>query len=109
MAIDATAIASDMLSAMKGELTDAWPDIKDYAEAEAKKLAQTFLMIEKLKLSNQIDEEEAEIHLNMAKNASKAVFLAIEGMGLIVVERAINAALDVVSTAVNTALGFTLI
>ena len=66
-------------------------------------------MVEKLKLLGQIDEEEAELQFNIQKNASRTVLLTIEGLGILAVEQAINAALDVVSDTVNTALGFNLI
>ncbi len=109
MSINAAELAGNMLSAMRGVLSEKWPEIKEYAESEAKKLAQSLVMIEALKVANKIDADEATLHLSIQKNASRTVLLTIKGLGILAVEEALNAALDVVKDMVNTALGFTLI
>ncbi len=109
MSIDERELASAMFEAFKGKLTEKWPEVKDYAEAESKKLAESLAMIEKLKLAGEINEEQAKLHLEIQKNATRTVLLTIEGLGIIAVEQAINAAMSVLKEAVNTALGFTLI
>lgn len=98
-----------MISAAKGVFDKKWPLIKDYAEAELEKLARTLVEIKKLKITNQIDEGEASILLEMQKNTARAVILALEGMSLLLVEAAINAALEAIKDLVNDALGFILI
>jgi hypothetical protein len=45
----------------------------------------------------------------MQKNAMRSVMLAVEGLGIIAVEAAINSALGVVRKTVNTALGWPLL
>lgn len=109
MALSASQLGKDILIAIKGSLTEKWPEIKEYGEAEAKKLAQALVMIEALKVSGKINEAQAALHLEIQKNASRTVLLTIEGLGILGVEAAINAALHVVKDAVNTALGFSLI
>lgn len=109
MSINAGELAGNMLNAMQGVLSEKWPEIKEYAESEAKKLAQSLVMIEALKVANKIDADEAALHLSIQKNASRMVLLTIKGLGVLAVEQALNAALDVVKDTVNTALGFTLI
>ncbi len=109
MNLDAAALAGNMIGAFKTQLADKWPEIKTYGESEMKKLAQTLVMIEQLKVSGEITAEQAKLHLQIQKNAVRAVMLTIEGLGLLAVEAAINAALGIVKTAVNTALGFVLI
>ncbi len=109
MALSASQLGKDMLAAFSGKLKDQWPDVKDYAKAEAKKLAETLVMIEKLRLSRAITEEQSKLHLDIQKNSTRIVLLALEGLGLLAVEAAINAALDVVKNTVNTALDFTLL
>ncbi len=61
----------------------------------------------KLHLSGQITEEQARLHLDIQKNASRTVLLTVEGLGLLAAEQAINA--RVVRDSVNTALDFVLI
>ncbi|MCL9658999.1 hypothetical protein L2088_30315 [Pseudomonas protegens] len=98
-----------MIAAAKSEFGQKWPTIKDYAEAELEKLARTLVQIETLKLTKQIDEGEAGVLLEMQKNTARAVMLALEGMALILVEAAINAALKAAKKIVNDAIGFILL
>jgi len=109
MSLDAGDLASKMFEAFKGELSAKWPEVKDYAEAETKKLAENFVMIEKLKSAGEINEEQAKLHHDIQRNASRSVLLTIEGLGLIAVEQAINAAMDVLKETVNGALDFALL
>ena len=39
MSLNASELASKMFEAFSGKLSEKWPDVKDYAEAESKKLA----------------------------------------------------------------------
>lgn len=109
MALSASQLGKDIVAAFKGVFKKKWPEIKEYGETEAKKIAQTLVMIEALKASGKINEEQAALYLDMQKNASRIVLLAIEGLGILAAEAAINAALDAVKESVNTAIGFTLL
>lgn len=109
MNLDAGELAANMFGAFKDTLSDKWPDVKDYAEAESKKLAENFIMIEKLKVTGVITQEQAKLHHDIQKNATRSVLLTIEGLGLLAVEQAINAAMDVLKETVNGALNFALI
>ncbi len=83
MSLNAGELAANMVEAMKGVFDEKWSEIKEYAETEAKKLAESFVMVEKLKLLRQIDEEESELQFNIQKNASRTVLLTIEGLGIL--------------------------
>lgn len=107
--IDVSALLTNMLNAAKGPLLQKWPEAKDYAETEFKKIGESILFIEKQRLIGKMTEEQAKLHLGMQKNASMAVLLTLEGLGLLAVEAAINAALQVIKEVVNTALKFPLI
>ncbi|MFQ5709489.1 MAG: hypothetical protein ACE5HO_18690 [bacterium] len=109
MAIDVAEILSKMLNAAQKEFGSKWPGVKDYAESEFKKLAENFATIEKLKLQGKVTEEQAKLLLDIQKNSARMVLLTIEGLGLLTVEAAINAALNVVKDVVNSALGIVLI
>jgi hypothetical protein len=109
MGLKASELARDMAAAFTQTLKGKVPEIRSFADAEAKKLAQTLLMIEKLRLTGKIDKEEAELHLEIQRNATRSVLLTIEGLGALAAEQAINAALDSVRKAVNKALKFTLL
>lgn len=109
MALDISRLGADMLGAMRGVLERGWPEIEDYADAESRKLAQALAMIERLAERGRISEAQARLHLAMQKNAAMMVLLTMEGMGALMVERAIDAALATVRDTVNTALRFTLL
>ncbi len=109
MALDVGELVKKMFEAFETSLVDKWPEIKDYAEAEAKKMAESLVMIEKLVIAGKITEEQAKLHFQIQRNATRMVLLTIEGLGIIAVEQAINAALDVLKDTVNTALDFTLL
>ncbi|KIN88303.1 hypothetical protein [Thauera sp. SWB20] len=109
MSLSAAQLGKDILAAFKGALSEKWPDIKEYGEAEAKKLAHTLVMIAALRASGKINEEQATLHIEIQKNATRTVLLTLEGLGILAVEAAINAALNVVKDAVNTAVGFALL
>lgn len=109
MSLNKKKLASKMFEVFKNKLSDEWPKIKDYAKAESKKLSENFIMIEKLKLSGQINEEQAKLHHYIQKDASRAVLLTVEGVGILTVEQAINAAMDVLKETVNEALDFVLL
>ncbi|MBX9894196.1 MULTISPECIES: hypothetical protein [unclassified Nitrosomonas] len=109
MNLDAVKLGKDIVAALNGSLGDKWPDVKDYAESEAKKLAQTLVMIGTLRAAGKINDEQAALHLEMQKNASRMVLMTIEGLGVLAAEAAINAALGVIKDTVNKEIGFILL
>lgn len=109
MALNVSALAKDMLNAAKPVLQKFWKEAKPYAEKESKAFVQNLAMIAKLKLEGKITKEEALLHIQIQKNSYRTVLLAVEGLGLIAVEGALNAAIGVISTAVNKAIGWNLL
>ena len=109
MAINVDKLVKEMFEAFEESLADKWPQVKDYAESEAKKIAESLVMIEKLLVTDQISKKQAKLHLQIQKNATRMVLLTIEGLGIVAVEQAINAALKVLKDTVNSALDFKLI
>jgi hypothetical protein len=109
MALNAGSLAKSMLDAAKGKLKDHWPEVKEFARAEAKKTAETLVMIERLTLAGEINLKQAKTLLKMQKNSALAVMLTVEGLSMLTAEAAINAALGTVKGAVNKALGVTLL
>lgn len=100
---------AQMLDAAANVLKDKWVLVKEYASNEFKKLSLDLTLISTLYAAGKLSEEQAKLHFQMQKLSARAILLAIEGIGLIAIEMAINAALAVVSASVNTALGFTLL
>ena len=98
-----------MLAAAAEPFKKQWPSAKDYAESEIKKIAESIVFIESQRALGKMTPERARLHLDIQKNASRTVLLALEGLGILTVEAAINAALAVIKDTVNSALKFALL
>ena len=107
--IDLSKLVSDMQNAAKDVFGKRWLEAKDYAETAFNQIGEAILFIEKQRVLGKMSDEKAKLHLDIQKNASKMIMLTLEGLGIVAVEAAINAALKIIKDTVNTALGFTLI
>lgn len=107
--INVSQLTKQIKDAAKGELTESWPEIKDYVNAESKKIAETVKMISIMTAAGKMTQKEAKIHLRIQKNAATTVLLTVEGLGLLAVENAVNAAIKAINDVVNQAVGFKLI
>jgi hypothetical protein len=109
MALDASELSSQMLAAALPILKKGAGDIQSFAKLEFTKIAQTIVSIGEQLAAGEITQDMAGLLLDMQKHASRSVLLTVKGLGILTVEQAINAALDVVRTAVNTSLKFALL
>jgi hypothetical protein len=109
MAIDVQTLGKQMFEAAFAVLKGKTPTIGNYVRGECAKIAQTFATIESGVASGEISQSEAAILLDMQKSATRTVLLTAEGLGMLAVEQAINAALEVVRPIVNRVLGFALV
>ena len=107
--MDVAALADQMLAAALPILKKGAEDVESFAKTEFTKIAQTIVSIGEQVATGQINHQQANLLLEMQTSASRNVLLCLEGLSLLAVEEAINAALAVVKTAVNAALKFPLI
>jgi hypothetical protein len=107
--IDYSKLIQDMIAAAKEKLNNQWNNVKPYAEKEFKSYADNVKMIVQMKLDGTINEEQARLQMTIQKNSITIVLLTIEGLGIIAVEQAINAAISVVKDTINTAIGWTIL
>jgi len=98
-----------MLAAVKQVLQLHWNDVRPFAETEMQKLAATAVLIETSQADRTMNKAQAEILLSMQANASQAVLTAVETVGMIAAQDAINAAIQILTTAVNKAVGFAIL
>jgi hypothetical protein len=98
-----------MVDAAAKVLGTKWKKARAFAEPEFTKIAQTIATIQASRLAGSLSEAQARLLLDMQRNASRSVLLAVEVVGVVAAEEAINGALAVVRKAVNRAVGFTLI
>ena len=102
-------LGKDMLKAAKTSLGVSYQSVKPFADQSFEHLSQNLKMIVELRLDGTINEEQAKLHLDIYKNTVRINLLTIQGLGLLAVEAALNAALDVVRTVINTTIGFGLL
>ena len=106
MSLDAGALGKQMLAAALPILKTHAKDAESFASVEFKKIAQTITSIEEMLLVGQINQQQADLLLDMQKSASRSVLLTVKGLALLTAEEAINAALNVVRGVVNAAVKF---
>lgn len=104
--IDAQVIMQAMTQAASAALKKKWPAARTYAEHEFEKFVLQMQHIEKLKVSAAITEDEARFLARLQQNAMKTVLLTLEGLGMLAVESAVNAAIDAVRELVNASIGW---
>ena len=109
MAIDVQSLTQQMVQAAVPILKQGAQDAESFAQTEFTKIAQTIASVGEQVAMGQINQDQAKLLLNMQTSASRNVLLTLQGLALLMVESAINAALGVVKGTVNTALGFALL
>jgi hypothetical protein len=98
-----------MLEAARKSLEKDWPKARDFAKPELQRLARSMVDIIRLINEDKLNKQQAKALLEIHRNTTQIVLLTIEGLGIIAVQNAINAALDTVRTVVNRAAGFALV
>ena len=106
--INFSQLLSDCINATKPIAGAAWNDLKPYAEHEFQKFAESAEFLVKLRLNNNIDDEELNARLDIQKTALQSVLLTIHGIALITAQNIINAIIGIISTAFQSTLGLTL-
>jgi hypothetical protein len=109
MAIDVSQVGGQMLSAALPILAKGGSSVKDYAEDQFKQIAQRIADIGEQRIEGNLSDSDAKALLDMQIKSTENVFLTVEGLTEIIIEQAINAALNVVKEVVNTGVGFGLI
>ncbi|MEA3273817.1 MAG: hypothetical protein U9Q81_00645 [Pseudomonadota bacterium] len=107
--IDVNELLGDMLGAAQGVFSARWPEVRAFARMESKSFLENMAEIERMKVSGEITREQAELLTRMHKRSMEAVFTSLEGISLALAEQAVNAALAVVRTTVNNAIGWALL
>jgi len=109
MEIKAGALLKGMFMAARGEIEDDLPGLEDMLKTELKSIAESVVLIEKLLLHKRISKKQARLLIEMKQINARAIILTVEGIGVVLAERAINAAIKSVKDTVNTALDFRLL
>ena len=103
--VDFDVLIRDMGEAAVPHLEEGAEKAKAFGRHEADKMARTAMMLAEGVTSGQVDADEAKLILEVQKNASRSVLLTVQGLGIVAVEQAVNAAMTVLMTAVQRATG----
>lgn len=102
-------ITTRIADAVKVALGDKWEEAKVFAESESRKFAANIAEIALWKEMGAITEEQGRVLLRMHQRSMEMVITALEGISLVLAERAINAAIDAIAEIVNGLIGWELI
>lgn len=100
---DWTKVLQGMLAAAQNSAHAEWPKLQSEAKAQFQTLTQVAARIEARKLANDITETNARFLMYQYRMAAQNVMFSVEGLTNLLVEQALNAALDVLRQAVKTA------
>lgn len=109
MSLDVDAIAGDMIAAAKVVVDDRWPATREYFESESRMYAQRLASVTRMYGEGLISASRAREHVAFQNEAWETTLLAVKGLSQLMVEQALNAALDVIRDTVNKAIGFALL
>jgi len=98
-----------MLNAAKEPLSESWQTTAPFAEKQFTEIAERIQLLGEDVALGSITSDEALLILDMEKQASISALAALEGIGKVTAETAINNALDAVANIVNKSVGFVLL
>jgi len=110
---DIKTVGEQMLKAFEGSLesdgTKLLPGLETIAKLELLNIAKRVAEISEMLIKGEIDKEKAKIMFKMQKEAVQEQLLTVEGISVVLIQNALNAALNAVRDAVNSAIGWTLL
>jgi len=103
--LNITQVVNDMLQAALPHLSKGGQQASTFASHEFQQYIINMKHIQTMAEEGNITDQEAQFLVDQYKMSMKAVLLTVEGLGVIATQKAINAAIDVLNSALNTALG----
>jgi hypothetical protein len=103
--LDITKVVNDMLQSALPYLSKGGQQASAFASHEFQQYITNIEHIQTMAEAKKITDQEAQFLVNQYKLNMQAILLTVEGLGVIATQKAINAAIDVLNSALNTALG----
>ncbi len=104
MNFDINKVLGDMLGAIKGSVEEGWEEVKTVADQFLQRKKERLELIAELRITGDISQEKFESRLKDEKLMLEAELNALAVVSKAVVQKAANAAIDVLSKAVNAAI-----
>lgn len=103
--LDITQVVNDMLQAALPHLLKGGQQASAIASHEFQQYIINIEHIQTMAEEGNVTDQEAQFLVDQYKMSMKALLLTIEGLGVIATQKSINAAIDVLNSALNAALG----
>ena len=103
--LDLNKLEQCMLTAVQDVFKEQWPEVKDYAEPELKRLAEVVSILAKQHLTGRVTEEDVHNLLRIHKKTAQTVLSTVEGVSVTSTEIAIERAIQSIQDYANSALG----
>ena len=103
--LDIAQVVNEMLQAALPHLSKGGRQASTFASHEFQQYIRNVEHVQNMAEEGKITNQEAQLLVDQYKASMKAVLLTIEGLSLVATQNAINAAIDVLNGALNTALG----
>lgn len=106
MDLDPKELAALMLKEAQAAAGESWEEIAEQVQVELGVLSVNLTTLYQLKVYGDIDDNQAEKHFKMIRNAAEAWQEALKGQALIGAQNAINAALAAVRKFIQDTFGW---
>jgi hypothetical protein len=103
--LDVNKVVADMVQASAGALIKGGRQATEYAAHEYSQFIKDIEHVQTMAEKEIVTADEAQALVDQHKLSMQAVLLAVEGLGLVAVQNAVNAALQVLNDALSAALG----
>ena len=104
MNFDINQVSTDMLAAIKGPVADNWGQVKTVAVQFLKRDKERLKLLAELRISGDLSQEKFESRLQDEKLILEAELNAVAVISKAIVQKAANAAIDILIKAVNKAI-----
>jgi UDP-3-O-[3-hydroxymyristoyl] glucosamine N-acyltransferase len=102
-------VVEDALKAAEAVITENWDEVRDVVENIAKALANDVVFIATKKLKGEFNEDDARVYLEDNKMLARVRLRSLAIITLQIAERVWNAIAEIFRSAINKALGWTII
>jgi hypothetical protein len=106
MDIDTSQLVTDILAALRGEITQGWGKIRAFAEKQSKALATQASFITRSRVKGSLKDDDAlfRFFVDQLKEMAANFARSVAAMTIVTLEKAWNAIVGVVWGAINQAL-----
>jgi hypothetical protein len=107
--VDFDVVIQDAIKAAKKVVTEGWDELEDIVDNIGKSIANDVAFVAKKKLSGEFEESDAKVFMDDQKIVARMRLRSLAIITLKIAEDIWNAIINVFNTAINKAIGWTLL